>query len=115
MRTLTFDQYEFDPPDAEEGLEISIVTKRDLPFPDVVAFASAVLGSDSAQKLPPPIAFQAWGRAAGARAYLQRYASVMLPGSCDWPTYVVSDDWDDSDALIVGPDMLIRYHWWTTA
>jgi hypothetical protein len=115
MRTLTFDQFEFDPPDAEEALEISIATKRDRSFPDVVAFASAVLGCDAPGKLPPPIAFREWGRSAGVRAYLQRHASVVLPDSCNWPTYIMSDDWDDWDALIVGPDMLIRYHWWTTA
>jgi hypothetical protein len=95
MRTLTFDQYEFDPPDSEEGLEISIVTKRDHPFPDVVGFASAVLGAEAEKKLPSPIAFKSCDRSPNVAAYLARYAGVTLPSPCDWPTFVVSDDWDD--------------------
>jgi len=98
MRTLTFDQYEFDPSDSEEGMEISIVTKRDRPFPDVVGFASAILGAEAATKLPSPIAFERCDRSRNARAYLERHADVILPSPCEWPTFVVSDDWDDWDA-----------------
>ena len=82
---------------------------------DVAAVAAAVLNSAVAERLPPPIAFRDWPRASGVRAYLKRYASVELPDPCDGPTHILSDDWDDTDALIAGPDTLIRYHWWTTA
>jgi hypothetical protein len=115
MRTLTFDQFEFDPPDAEEGLEISIATRRDRPFPDLATFASAVWGAEKAGNLPRPIPFEERIGPGNVRVYLQRYAALMLPDPCEWPTYVVSNEWNDWDAVLVGPETLIRYHWWTTA
>ena len=57
MRTLTFDQWEFDPPDGEEGLEISIAAKNDFLYPNVEAFADAVYGTKSDGKLPTPVPF----------------------------------------------------------
>ena len=119
MRTLTFDQWEFDPPDAEEGLEISIAARNDLLYPSVVAFARAAqcIGSDG--DLAAPIPFdEGLGGANGpghVRTYLQRYAGVTLPTPCDWPTHVIANEWNDFDAVLVGPTTFIRYHWSTTA
>jgi hypothetical protein len=57
MRTLTFDQREFEPPDSEEGLEISIAAKDDRTYPKVSAFARAVYGIKSDGKLSTPVPF----------------------------------------------------------
>ena len=115
MRTLTFNQYEFDPPDAEEGLEISIATKRDRRIRDVVAFAAEVLGVDASKRLPSPVPFTEAIGPGHVRTYLHRYAGVTLPTPCDWPSYIFSNDWNDFDAVLVGPEIFVRYHWSTTA
>jgi hypothetical protein len=119
MRTLTFDQWEFDPPDGEEGLEVSVAAKNDFLYPDVVAFARAVPGLEFGEKLAAPVPFtEEIGAAKGlghVRTYLERYAGVTLPTPCDWPTYIVSNDWNDFDAVLVGPAIYVRYHWSTTA
>src|ERR1700749_3889888 len=119
MRTLTFDQWEFDPPDGEEGLEISIAAKNDFLYPNVVAFARAVHGFNFGENLVAPVPFtEELGAAKGpghVRTYLEPYAGLQLPATCDWPTHVVSNDWNDFDAVLVGPTMYVRYHWSTTA
>ena len=105
--------------DAEEGLEISIAAKNDFLYPNVVAFARAVHGFEFGESLAAPVLFtEEFGAANGpghVRTYLQRYAGVTLPTPCDWPTYIVSNDWNDFDAVLVGPTIYVRYHWSTTA
>lgn len=115
MRTLTFDQWEFEPPDGEEGLEISIAAKNNLLYPNVAAFADAVYGIKSDRNLASPIPFSEGIGPGNVRTYLQRYAGLDLPTPCDWPTHVILNDWNDFDAVLVGPTMFIRYHWSTTA
>jgi hypothetical protein len=115
MRTLTFDHWEFEPPDGEEGLEISIAVKHDLLFPSVEAFADAVYGIKPRRDLAAPVPFAEGMGQGDIRKYLKRYAGLELPTPCDWPMHIVSNDWDDFDAVLVGPTMLLRYHWSTTA
>jgi hypothetical protein len=115
MRTLTFDQWEFEPPDGEQRLEISIAAKSDRAYANVAAFAGAVYGIKSAGKLSSPVSFTEHIGPGNIRAYLQRYAGVKLPTPCNWPTHVISNDWNDFDAVLAGPATFIRYHWWTTA
>jgi hypothetical protein len=115
MRTLTFDQWEFEPPDGEERLEISIAAKDERAYSSVAAFAGAVYGIKSAGKLSSPVPFTDAIGPGNVRAYLARYAGVKLPTPCTWPTHVISDDWNDFDAVLAGPTTFIRYHWWTSA
>ena len=115
MRTLKFNQFEFDRSDSEESLEISIVTKRDWYFPDMLAFASSVWGAEAAKALPPPTTFEEHIGPGNVRDYLKKYADLTLPTPCEWTTYVVSNDWNDWDAILVGPEIQIHYHWGTTA
>lgn len=115
MRTLSFDQFEFDPPEGEEGLEVAIVTKRDRPFPDLFVFAASMWGPDVASALPEPVAFKEKLGPGNIREYLKQYADLELPMPCEWPTYILCDDWNDWDAIIAGPDLWIRYHWSTSA
>jgi hypothetical protein len=119
MRTLTFDQWEFDSPDAEEGLEISIAAKNEFLYPDAVAFARAAHGIKFDESLVAAVPFtEELGATNGpghVRAYLHRYAGVTLPSPCDWPTHIISNEWNDFDAVLVGPTIFIRYHWSTTA
>src|SRR5215217_7930490 len=100
MRTLIFDQWEFEPPDGEEGLEISITTKDDPRYLDVAAFAGAVCGIKSVGRLSSPVPFTEAIGPGNVRAYLRRYAGVKLPTPCRWPTYVISNDWNDFDAVL---------------
>ena len=115
MRTLTFDAYEFDTPDGEEGLEISVAAKDERAFANVSAFASKVWGIEATGKLSSPVAFAEDIGPGNVRAYLQRYAGVRLPTPCSWPTYVLSNEWNDFDAILAGPANFVRYHWRTSA
>jgi hypothetical protein len=115
MRTLSFDQYEFDPPDSEQGLVISIAVRDERTFPDVAAFAHAVWSDEAPERLPSPVSFAEEIGPGNVRAYLRQYAGIELPTPCDWPTYVRCDDWNDWEAVLAGPSLFVRYHWWTTA
>ena len=115
MRTLTFDQWEFDPPDGEEGLEVAIAAKDARTYANVSSFAAAVYGSKSAGKLSSPVAFTEGIGPGNVRDNLRRFAGVKLPTPCDWRMYVIANEWNDFDAVLAGPDIFIRYHWWTTA
>ena len=119
MRTLTFDPWEFDPPDAEEGLDLHCCEERSFVSERGGVRARAAHGIKSDESLAAPLAFaEELGAANGpghVRTYLQRYAGVTLPTPCDWPTHVISNEWNDFDAVLVGPTTLIRYHWSTTA
>jgi hypothetical protein len=119
MRTLTFDQWGFDPPHAEEGLEISIAAKNDFLYPNAAAFARAAHAIKFDEGLAAPVPFTeeigATNGSGHVRTYLQRYAGVALPTPCDWPTHIVLNDWNDFDAVLVGPTVFTRYHWSTTA
>jgi hypothetical protein len=117
MRTLIFDHYEFKHPESEQGLKISIAGKHERfpdQFPDVAAFASSLLPK-RARQLPSAIAFRDDIGPGFVRDYLQQYAGIVLPNPCDWPTYVLSNEWNDWDAFLVGPSLFIRFHWWTSA
>lgn len=106
MRTIRIEP--LGDPSGEQSLELWIA-----PIEGAIdAFASA---AGVEQPLPSAIPFERWSGAAWARTLLARHASLSLPEPCDWPTHVVSDDWDDRDVVIAGPASIIRYHWWTTA
>jgi hypothetical protein len=79
MRTLVFDEFEFDSPDAEESLEVSIATKRDRPLPGAPEFAAMVCGPGSVPAIPTPTALDACTREQLVREYLQRFANIMIP------------------------------------
>jgi hypothetical protein len=115
MHTLSFDQFEFDPPDSEQALVISIAARDDRTFPDVAAFACAVWGDEASGKLAHPVPFAEDIGPGNVRAYLRRYAGIELPTPCDWSTHVLSDEWNDWEAVLAGPAIFVRYHWWTTA
>jgi hypothetical protein len=115
MRTLSFDQFEFDPPDSEQALVISIAARDEHIFPDVADFARAVWGDEDPGKLSRPVPFAEDIGPGNVRAYLRQYAGVALPTPCHWPTYVLADEWNDWEAVLAGPTIFLRYHWWTTA
>ena len=116
MRTIIVDQDEFEYSESEEQLEVAVATKgRRHHFPDVSSFCQSVREPSLAAPLPIPVEFEKLASAANIRAYLQRFAQVSLPQPCNWPTYVLSSDWDDVEVVIAGPAIHIHYHWWTTA
>jgi len=115
MRTLVFDQFEFDVPDSEESLELWIAAKRDFPFPDVRSFVAAATGAKAVEALGPSEPFSEHFGAGMVRSYLARFAGIVVPQPCDWPTYVLKQDNDEWDGVFDAGGMFIRYHWCTTA
>ena len=94
---------------------VSIAAKHDLTYPSVSSFAGAVYGIKSAGKISSPVPFTEDIGPGNVRASLQRYAGFKLPRPCRWATHVISNEWNDFDAVLAGPDTFIRYHWWTSA
>ena len=115
MRTLTFDQFEFDPPDSEETLHLWIASKSDFPFPDVRSFAAAAVSVEAAPALCQPVPFSDSFGYGIVRGYLPRFAGVTVPPSCTWPTYLLLDDVQEWDGVFEADGLFIRYHWWSTA
>jgi hypothetical protein len=115
MRTLIFDQFEFDPPDSEEALEISIAAKGKFPFSEVQDFAAAIIGIDAAKDFSQATSFDESFGYGLIRDYLRKYADISLPSPCNWPTYIMVHDNDEWDGIIEGPSIFIRYHWSTSA
>ena len=74
MRTLTVDQWEFEPPDGEEALQVSIAAKNDFLFPNSAAFARAVCGTKFDGHPAAPTPFTEGLGPANVRKYLRRYA-----------------------------------------
>jgi hypothetical protein len=115
MRTLTFDPFEFDNPSTEETLELWIAAKGDFPFPDVRSFVESAASVKSAEVLGPAGPFRERFGYGMVRGYLARFAGIMVPQPCDWPTFVLNHDDTDWDGVFEAPGLFIRYHWFTTA
>jgi hypothetical protein len=115
MRTLTFDQFEFNPPDSEENLHLWIAAKGDLPFPDVRSFVASAMSVEAASALRWPIPFSDSFGYGMVREYLLRFAGVAVPPACVWPTYLLLDDDQEWDGVFEADGLFIRYHWWSTA
>jgi len=111
VRRVTCDQWEFDPPDSEQALDLALATPsrhcRDL------AALLAACGASARDGPPPPRGWARWGKVA---AHLERFAGVALPH----PTQVraavlLRDDWDDVELGVAFGSVLVWYHWSTSA
>ena len=115
VRTLAFDPFEFDNASSEETLELWIAAKGDFPFPDVRTFVASAVGVKAAESLGPPRPFSEWFGYGMVRGYLARFAGLVVPQPCDWPTFVLNHEDTDWDGVFETPGSFIRYHWFTTA
>lgn len=115
MRKLTFDQFEFEHPDSEESLELWIAAKGSFPFPDVRSFVASVATIEIAEKLGSAQPFDEVFYREMVRQYLARFAGLIIPQLCVWPTYELFNDALDWDAVLEASDLFIRFHWWSTA
>lgn len=115
MRTLTFDQFEFDHPSSEESLVISLASRSEFPFPTPASFAAACVGTDDAACLGVPVKFSEHFGYGKVREYLSRFAAVTVPENCLWPCYVLAEGPDEWKIIIEAPGHFICYHWSTSA
>lgn len=115
MRTLTFDQFEFDDPSGEERLEISLASRSDFPFPTPSSFVAACVGIDAAGRLGPSVEFSEHFGYGKVREYLAHFAAVAIPENCSWPCYVLADGPDEWQIVIEAPGQFICYCWSTSA
>jgi len=115
MKTLSFDQFEFERPDAEEHLEIAVSKITDFPHPTVASFVASVVSVDASKSLPNPKPFNERFGYGLVRRYLERHAGILLPSPCAWPTYVLTEADQEFHAILSGPDHFISYSWSTSA
>ena len=109
MRRLSFDQYEFDDPSSEEALELVVSSSREI-WP-LAAFLN-LCGASNQVGRPLPAAWPRWAEVA---ATVRKRAGIELPAPEACEVVVLSDDWNDLELAVVAGQVLIWYHWWTTA
>lgn len=116
MLTIEVDQYEFPHgPGSEESLRISVHGRSKRPYGDPLDFARVTNGVRAVEALSLPRSFLAIGNRHQVVDYLQRFAKISLAPDGIYPTYVFADDWNDLCLVIEAHDILISYHWYTTA
>jgi hypothetical protein len=118
VRTLFFDQFEFDSFSSEEELHIWVATKKaaSLPqFADRRAFVTHCVGAEAATGLGSPMSFRDQAGFSSVRAYLKRFANIDVPEPCGWAMYVLLDEGLEWDGVFESDDMFIRYRWSSTA
>lgn len=110
MRRISCDQFEFDPPDSEQSLELAIARPS-----QPRGFRAFLTGCGaSAPGGPPPD--PGWRRWEQVRDHVRRFAGIELPhlGGCREVT-LLRDEWN---GLEVGPSCgphLLWYYWSTGA
>jgi hypothetical protein len=114
LRTLHFDQYEFDTTGSEEELDLVIATTAQ--FRDLAAFAHQtglrLRDGPSVAELPTrPLA--ELGRRDLVLSHVRRFAGLELPD--DGRVVVLSDEGDDAEFVVVAGPYFVHYHWSTTA
>ena len=114
MRTLLFDQDEFDGPGSEESLEVIISKRKGYPHPTVEEFAAKVFKLRGDQ-LPQPIPFLRTSEFAGNAWYLTHFGGLTVPDGCDWPCFVLADEWNHRHVILDRGDAFISMRWSTTA
>lgn len=118
MRTLTFDQFEFESSSSEEALEIDVSEKRYgnyCPYPTIRSFVVHAARVAAAARLRDPSPYNDVAGFSSIRAYLKKFASIEVPDPCDWKLYVLQDDLEAWHGVIEAPTMFIRYRWSSTA
>jgi hypothetical protein len=110
MRRLHFDDYEFDPRESEQSLEVAISSSRQ--HPNLGMFltecgSSAIAG--------PPIS-PGWARLTQVSDHLRMLAGLELPHPSRWrESVLLRNEWDDLELGIAAGPVLVWYHWFTTA
>ena len=118
MRKLVFDQFEFDSFSSEECLEIHVASKKMSPlveFHSLREFVAASAGADASEKLGSVSPFNEFAGFSPVRDYLKRFANIIVPEPCKWPTFILIEYDLEWDGVFDTPDEFIRYHWSSTA
>lgn len=108
---MTCDQFEFDPPDSEQSLDLAIATTS-RHWPDLQSVLRACGASGHQRPLPKPD----WPHWPMIAEHLARFGALKLPRPTELREIVLlCDDWNDIEiGLAFGPS-LVWYHWTTSA
>src|SRR5262245_26754673 len=113
MRKLSFDQWEFNPPESEQSLDVAIASAREYAGPP--EFLAACRPADeSCRGLPAPQPIAELARCGEVLGYLREYAGLELEDG-SWSAGVISDEWNDLELVLVSGRQYIWYRWETTA
>jgi hypothetical protein len=110
MRRLYFDQFEFNPPESEQELELVISSSGQ--HRDLQALLSTC-GASATSANPPAANWTRWQQVA---EHLRSLAQLELPHQSQWHEItLLRDEWDELEiGIAVGP-FIICYHWQTSA
>ncbi len=114
MKTLRFDQFEFDDPSSEQWLEIAISERRNQSCPTVQTFVERVIDTRSGP-LPSPRSFSTLTSFGADADFLRRFAGIPVPDACSWTCFVLLDDWNDRHVILDLGYAFISLHWSTSA
>src|SRR4051794_3178469 len=105
VRRMSCDQFEFDPPDSEQSLQLALSCPRQ--HPELETFLAECGASATSGRPPEP----GWVRWEMVRDHLRRFAGLELPhvGECR-EVVLLSDDCDDVELAIAAGASLIWYH-----
>ncbi len=111
MRRIHCDQYEFDPPDSEQSLDL-VLAAPSIHFPDLQALLS-VCGASAADGPAPRVGWVRWD---GVAANLERFGQVILPPARELQRVILLEDrWDELEIGIAFRSLLVWYRWTTSA
>jgi hypothetical protein len=112
MKTLIFDQYEFENWASEELLEISIAKRHEFAIESLDHFAAIMLRHHNAPlPLPAATRFSSLSTFSEDVRYLRDYAGIPVPDNCDWQCHVISNDRNDRHLIFDLGDLFISMNW----
>jgi hypothetical protein len=110
MRRLHFDEFEFEPVESEQEVELAISSPRQ--HGDLQTLLSNC-GASSRSVTPPPLNWTRWQFVA---EHLRCLAGLELPHSTQWREAVLlHDEWNELEFGVAFGSILIWYRWRTTA
>ena len=115
MRSWTFDQFEFEDPSSEERLQVAYALRSNFQFPSLAKFVEAVVSQHVARSLAEPSSFNDLLGGGTLRNNLRKFTGLEVPAQCKWPTYILSDEWNECCIILMSPDGFIYYFWSTSA
>ncbi len=115
MRTWTIDQFEFEDPQSEEMLEVAVASRTAFPFANVAEFVAVAVGQQAARDLSDATPFEELSEKSTVQKYLGQFTTIELPSPCEWPTFILSDEWNERHFILCSPEGFVSYRWTTSA
>lgn len=117
MRTLRFNQYEFDHPNSEESLEVWVAPRGECGHLGAFLVDCGELRLSNPERATDSIILRLddLNRSEMVIDYLKNYCHLDLEEPALYPVLVLLDDWNDLKLAMELPEQFILFHWETSA